>query len=169
MCNKLNAFLDYSKKSLILFCLVTGTLVLGDLVGMNITDAINKMKFGPYYNMQNEMIYNNIQNILKNKYQGQDDKIQCMMDEFRRINITDKLSSLTPFDLIVNQDKLRWMIQPFVDDANFKCKFIMSFQSPLVLFLIIIIFATVNILGIILCAFAWLQINKKFQLISDYN
>lgn len=93
-----------------------------------------------------EGIYTAIHAILKNEYPGEDEKSQCMIDDFRRNHVADKF--YTP-DLLFNTDKLRREIQPHVDEANLKCTLITFFQSPLGIAALVLLFLLA--LSIICC------------------
>lgn len=93
-----------------------------------------------------EGIYEAIRVVLKRQYPDNDQKVSCMVDDFRRNKVADKFYT---FDLLTNQDKLSQEIQPYVDEANIKCTIIEFFQSPLGIAALVLLFLLA--LSIICC------------------
>lgn len=73
-----------------------------------------------------DAVYTAIHAILKNQYPQEPEKVQCMLDDFRRNKIADKF--YTP-DIILNNEKLQREIQPYVDEANLSKKSDTSISS----------------------------------------
>ena len=74
----------------------------------------------------NEVAYAAMEIALKNEYPNQPEMQQCMIDDFRRNHVADKIWTS---DLVFNTDKLQRELKPYRDEAHVKCKLIVFFQS----------------------------------------
>ncbi|KAG4069957.1 hypothetical protein HA402_015181 [Bradysia odoriphaga] len=81
-----------------------------------------------FTNAINDGIYSVIDALLKDKYQDNPRKAECMSEDFRRNHIADKFYTT---DLLVNQEKLSRELQPYIDAANLKCDVVAFLMSPL--------------------------------------
>ncbi|KAG5681726.1 hypothetical protein PVAND_011136 [Polypedilum vanderplanki] len=73
-------------------------------------------------------IYTTIHAILKNQHPTEPEKTDCIIADFRRNKVADQFYTT---DLILDHGKLIRKVQPYLDEANFKCSLILFFQSPL--------------------------------------
>lgn len=88
-------------------------------------------------NAIDEGVYSAIHAVLKNQYPDEPEKVQCMIDDFRRNHIADKFYTA---DIIANPEKLKSEIQPYVDASNAFCTVIVFFQTPLGIVAIVCLF-----------------------------
>lgn len=84
-----------------------------------------------------DAIYSAMTVVLKNQHPDDDGKVECMIADLRRNKVADKFYTA---DLLINQDKLAREIQPYTDEANFKCTLILFFQTPIGICVIVALF-----------------------------
>lgn len=73
-------------------------------------------------NIVKDGIYTVIEVILKDKYRDNPRKAECMLDDFKRNDIADKLLTT---DLFINQEKLSRELQPYIDASNLSMEMIL--------------------------------------------
>lgn len=93
-----------------------------------------------------EGIYSAIYSMLTDDFGYNEDKAQCMIDDFRERRLADNFYSL---DYLFDSENLQKEIQPYVDDASTKCTLSAFFSSPSGICVVIgIVLLVVGLIGL---------------------
>lgn len=80
--------------------------------------VVNNVKGNVIKDIINSEFYEFMENSLNDQMPGEEYRVKCIIDDLRHKNMAEELYT---FDIVFNPHQVDSRIQPYIDDANFKC------------------------------------------------